>query len=103
MIFAITSLEVYANENKAIWLVHFDDKQKNWEKVQIEKKRASRSKGLSLEHAIKFATVLDDKEFSEIEPSKSESNSDESNSDYLDVSEETLGGNVKSSLEVDTI
>ena len=38
MIFAITSLEVYANENKAIWLVHFDDKQKNWEKVRIEKK-----------------------------------------------------------------
>ena len=67
------------------------------------KKRASRSNGLSLEHAIKFATALDDKEFSEIEPSKSESNSDVSNSDYLDVSEETLGGNVKSSLEVDTI
>ena len=38
MIFAITSLEVYANENKAIWLVHFDDKHKNWEKkVQVEK------------------------------------------------------------------
>ena len=67
------------------------------------KKRASRSNSLSLEHAIKFATALDDKELSEIEPSKSESNSDVSNSDYLDVSEETLGGNVKSSLEVDTI
>ena len=66
------------------------------------KKMASRSKRLSLEHAVKFFTISDDEEFSEIESSKSESDSDESNSDYLDVSEENVGGNVKSSLEVDT-
>ena len=56
----------------------------------------SRSKRLSLEDAIKFVTASDDKEFSEIESSKSNSNSDESNSDYLDVSAESFGGNVKS-------
>ena len=66
------------------------------------KKMAFRSKRLSLGHAIKFVTASDDKEFSEIESSDSESDSDESNSNYLDVSEENLGGNVKSSLEVDT-
>ena len=65
------------------------------------KKMASRSKRLSLEHAVKFFTTSDDEEFSEIESSKSESDSDESNSDYLDVSEENLSGNVKSFLEVD--
>ena len=63
---------------------------------------ATRSKCLSLEHAVKFATASDDEEFSEIESSESESHSDESNSDYLDVSEENFGGNVKSFLEVDT-
>ena len=62
----------------------------------------TRSKRLSLERAVTFVTSLDDEEFFEIEPSESESVSDESNSDYLDVSEETLGGYVKSSLEVDT-
>ena len=64
---------------------------------------ASRSKRLSLEDAMKFVTASDDKEFSEIESSKSNSNSDESNSDYLDVSAESFGGNVKSFLEVDTM
>ena len=62
---------------------------------------ASRSKRLSLEHAIKFVTATDDEEFSEFEFSESESDSDESNSNYLDVSVENLGGNVKSSLKVD--
>ena len=37
------------------------------------KKMASRSKRLFLEHAIKFVTVSDDEEFSEIESSESES------------------------------
>ena len=46
---------------------------------------ASRSKRLSLEHAIKFSIASNDEEFSEIESSESESDSDESNSDYLDV------------------
>ena len=42
-------------------MVHFDDKHKIWEKkVQVEKKMASRSKPLSLEHAIKFVTASDD-------------------------------------------
>ena len=64
---------------------------------------ASRSKRLSLKHTIKFVTVfIDNEEFSETESSESESDSGESNSDYLDVSEENLGGNVKSFLEVDT-
>ena len=62
---------------------------------------ASRSKRLSLEHAIKFVTAADDEEFSEFESGESESDSDESNSNYLDVSVENLGGNVKSSLKVD--
>ena len=39
------------------------------------KKMASRSKRFSLEHAIKFITVSDDKEFCEIESSESESDS----------------------------
>ena len=59
---------------------------------------ASRSKHLSLEHAIKFVTASDDEEFSGIESSESES---DSNSDYLDVSKENLGGNIKSFLEVE--
>ena len=42
---------------------------------------ASRSKRFSLEHAVKFVTVSDDEEFSEIESSESESDSNESNSD----------------------
>ena len=67
------------------------------------KKIASRSKHLSLEHAIKFVTASDDEEFSGIESSESESDSDESNRDYLDVSKENLGGNVKSFLEVEKI
>ena len=46
--------------------------------------------------------LQDDEEFSEIESSESESDLDELNSDYLDDSEENLGGNVKSSLEVVT-
>ena len=84
-------------------MVHFDDKQKSWEKkVQVEKKWHL-GQSVSLEDAIKFVTASDDKEFSEIESSKSNSNSDESNSDYLDVSAENFGGNVKSSLEVDTM
>ena len=62
----------------------------------------SRSKRLSLEHALKFVTASDDEEFSEIEFTEFEFDSDESNSDYLGVSEESLGGNIKSSLEVDT-
>ena len=62
------------------------------------KKMASRSKHLSLEHAIKFVTASDDEEFSGIESSESES---DSNSDYLDVSKENLGGNIKSFLEVE--
>ena len=54
-------LKVCENETKEIWLVHFDDKHKIWEKkVQVEKKMASRSKPLSLEHAIKFVTASDD-------------------------------------------
>ena len=64
---------------------------------------ASRSKHLSLEHAIKFVAASDDEEFSGIESSESESDSNESNSDYLDVSKENLGGNVKSFLEVEQI
>ena len=64
---------------------------------------ASRSKHLSLEHAIKFVTASDGEEFSGIESSESESDSDESNRDYLDVSKENLGGNVKSFLEVEKI
>ena len=71
-------------------------------KFKLKKKMASRSKRFSLEHAVKFVTVSDDEEFSEIESSESESDSNESNSDYLDASEENLGGNVKSSSEVDT-
>ena len=63
---------------------------------------ASRSKRLSFEHAINFVTATDVAEFSEFESGESESDSDESNSNYLDVSVENLGGNVKSSLEVDT-
>ena len=63
---------------------------------------AFRSKRLSLEHAIEFVTTSDDEEFSEIESSESESDSDESNNGYLDISEENSGWNVKSSLEVDT-
>ena len=63
---------------------------------------ASRSKRLSLEHAIKFVTATDDEEFSEFESDESESDSDESNSNYLDVSVENLEENVKSSLKVDT-
>ena len=39
------------------------------------KKMASRSKRFSLEHAIKFVTVSDDKEFCEVESSESESDS----------------------------
>ena len=69
-------------------------------KVQVEKKWHV-DQSASLEHVIKFVTALDDEEYSAIESSESESDSDESNSDYLDVSEENLGGNVKSSLEVD--
>ena len=64
---------------------------------------ASRSKHLSLEHAVKSVTASDDEEFSGIESSESESDSDESNRDYLDVSKENLGGNVKSFLEVEKI
>ena len=64
---------------------------------------ASRSKHLSLEHVLKFVTASDDEEFSGIESSESESDSDESNRDYLDVSKENLGGNVKSFLEVEKI
>ena len=51
---------------------------------------ASRSKRPSLEHAIKFATVSYDEEFSEFESSESESDSDESNRNYLDVAKENL-------------
>ena len=71
------------------------------------KEMASRSKclSLSLEHTIKFVTASDDQEFSDIESSAYDSDgskeSDDSNSDYLDVSDENLGGNVKSSFEVD--
>ena len=54
------------------------------------KKMASRSKCLSLEHEIKFATASDDEEFSEIESSEPESGSDESNSDYLDYLDDYL-------------
>ena len=50
----------------------------------------SRSKCLSLEHEIKFATASDDEEFSEIESSEPESGSDESNSDYLDYLDDYL-------------
>ena len=62
MIFAIRSLEVYKNENKVVWLVHFDDKHKKWEKkVQVEKKwHLDQSASLSLEHTIKFVTASDD-------------------------------------------
>ena len=107
MIFAIRSLEVYENENKVVWLVHFDDKHKKWEKkVQVEKKwHLDQSASLSLEHTIKFVTASDDHEFSDIESSAYDSDgskeSDDSNSDYLDVSDENLGWNVKSSFEVD--
>ena len=55
---------------------------------------ASRSKRLSLERVIKFVTASD--EFSEIK------SSEPVNSNYLDVPEENLGRNVKSSLEIDT-
>ena len=55
---------------------------------------ASRSKRLSLERVIKFVTASD--EFSEIKYSEPV------NSNYLDVPEENLGRNVKSSLEIDT-
>ena len=54
------------------------------------KKMATRSKCLSLEHAVKFATASDDEEFSEIESSEPESGSDESNSDYLDYLDDYL-------------
>ena len=67
--------------------------------TKIER-RKFRSKRLSLERVIKFVTASD--EFSEIKSSEPESDSDESNSDYLDVPEENLGRNVKSSLEIDT-
>ena len=50
----------------------------------------SRSRRFSLEHAVKFVNASYDEEFSEFEPSESGSGSDESNSDYLDVSEENL-------------
>ena len=49
------------------------------EESSSKKKMTTRSKRLSLEHAIKFVTSSDDEEFSEIEPSESESVSDESN------------------------
>ena len=55
---------------------------------------ASRSKRLSLERVIKFVTASD--EFSEIK------SSEPVNSNYLDVPEENLSRNVKSSLEIDT-
>ena len=55
---------------------------------------ASRSKRLSLERVTKFVTASD--EFSEIK------SSEPVNSNYLDVPEENLGRNVKSSLEIDT-
>ena len=55
---------------------------------------ASRSKRLSLKRVIKFVTASD--EFSEIK------SSEPVNSNYLDVPEENLGRNVKSSLEIDT-
>ena len=61
--------------------------------TKIER-RKFRSKRLSLERVIKFVTASD--EFSEIK------SSEPVNSNYLDVPEENLGRNVKSSLEIDT-
>ena len=76
------------------------EEKSGWKKKK--KKMASRSKRFSLELATEFVTASDDEELAEIESSESWFDSDESNSNYLDVSEENLSGNVKPFLEVDT-